>query len=127
MAGCLLVSRLEQIGIDGIRYAGNGVIAYQLASFGQISQPLATRYEVYLTSFKHSLLLLEGMVRKVLFVTFIEYRAILAMGGILVAIAGIVTNAGEGPHVVHGPYDGFARFNNPADIFQRKHALIDPM
>ena len=39
----------------------------------------------------------------------------------------LMTHAGHGPHVVHGPYDGFAALQDFLHIAQRQHTLIEPM
>ena len=66
----LLVSWLEQICIDGIRDAGNRLMANQFAALCHIAQPLATRHKMYLTSLKHFHLSLECMVGKVFLASF---------------------------------------------------------
>ncbi len=37
----------------------------------------------------------------------------------------MVTHAGKGPHVVHGPY-GWPHRGDPAYLAERQHALVDP-
>lgn len=51
----------------------------------------------------------------------------MAFVGIFVAIACIMANAGERPHVMHSPYDGFTRLYDAAYICQREHTLINPV
>ncbi len=41
--------------------------------------------------------------------------------------AGVVADAGEVPHVVHGPDDGLAEAQELAHAFEREHALVDPV
>lgn len=38
-----------------------------------------------------------------------------------------MANAGEGPHVVQSPYDGFAGINDAPDVGERQHPLVYPM
>ena len=57
----------------------------------------------------------------------VEERTFAALLPIAVALAGMVADAGAGPHVVHRPYDRFARLQYLADVLQRQHALIYPM
>ena len=46
---------------------------------------------------------------------------------ILVTFAGMMADAGAGPHVVHGPYDGLSRSENLSEVIEREHSLIHPM
>ena len=46
---------------------------------------------------------------------------------VVVALTGMVADAGARPHVVHGPYHRLAGQEYFPDILQGKHALIDPM
>ena len=43
------------------------------------------------------------------------------------ALAGVVADTGTRPHIVHGPYHGFARGKDLLDVFQRKHTLVYPV
>ena len=46
---------------------------------------------------------------------------------IMRAVSCVVADAGDGPHIVHGPYNGLARQEDFPKVFQREQALIDPM
>lgn len=39
----------------------------------------------------------------------------------------MMADAGEGPHVVHGPYDPLAASQDASDLGEREHGLIGPM
>ena len=47
--------------------------------------------------------------------------------GIFLAFSGIMADTGERPHVVHGPYHRLSGSKNALDIFQGKHALVNPV
>lgn len=68
------------------------------------------------------------MEREVLlFAATVNEWTVVAFGLIIGALAGMMADAGTGPHVVHGPYHGFARGENLFDVLQREHALVDPV
>ena len=46
---------------------------------------------------------------------------------IVVALTGMVTNAGTRPHVMHGPYYRLTGQEYFPEILQGEHALVDPM
>lgn len=52
--------------------------------------------------------------------------AVVAFLPVTGALAGMVTDAGAGPHVVHSPDDGLARGENLLDVPQRA-SLVYPV
>ena len=57
----------------------------------------------------------------------VDEGAVVAFLPVTGARAGLVTDAGAEPHVVHGPDDGLARGENLLDIPQREHPLVYPV
>ena len=53
--------------------------------------------------------------------------AVVAFLLVVGTLASMVTDAGAGPHVVHGPDDGLARGENLLDVLQREHPLVYPV
>ena len=98
-----------------------------MALLGHPFQPLATCYEADVASFQCLFFFPESLVRQVFLVSFVKDRAVFALAGIFLAFTCIVAYASEGPHVVHGPHNGFSGVNDEANILQREHALINPM
>ena len=126
-SGFLSVSRLEQIGIDGVRDVDNGMSCQQGTLVGLFLKPLATCDEGNRGCLIELLLLLEHLVGQILFPTFIYIRAMMTFLMEFFAIAGMVADACAWPHVVHGPDNGFSGLKYPVNVIQGKHALVYPM
>ena len=129
LAACrCLVVRAEEVGVDGVGDAGDGHALQQGALACLPFEPPAAGDEVYLPPGVEGLLAAEGGGGEV----FVpppagQVGAVVAGRAVVVAAAGIVADAGAGPHVVHGPHHGFARVEYLADVFQREHALVHPV
>ena len=112
--------RLKQVGIDRVGDAGNRVSGEQGAFLGQSFQPVAARYEIDVPSLIQLLLLAEGPVGEVFSAAVaVDERTVATLLLIAGALAGMVADAGARPHVVHGPYYGFARCKDFLNILQR--------
>ena len=82
----------------------------QGALLGSFFQPLATSDKGDVSYLIEFLLFLENLIGEVLLAaSFIKVRAMVAFLMIIVAGSGMVADTCAGPHVVHGPYDGFSR------------------
>lgn len=95
---------------------------------GTFFQPAAAGDEVDVTVAIQCLLFVEDAVGKVTFAsTSVDEGAVVAFLLVVGALAGMVTDASAGPHVVHGPDDGLARGENLLDVLQREHPLVYPV
>ena len=81
----------------------------QGAFLGQSFQPVAACYEIDVPSLIQLLLLAESPVGEVFSAAVaVDERTVATLLLIAGALAGMVADAGARPHVVHGPYHGFA-------------------
>lgn len=120
--------RLKQVGIDRVGDAGNRVSGEQGAFLGQSFQPVAACYEIDVPSLIQLLLLAESPVGEVFSAAVaVDERTVATLLLIAGALAGMVADAGTRPHVVHGPYHGFARCKDFLDVLQRQHSLVYPV
>lgn len=81
---------------------------------------MAARYEINVPAFVQVLFFVESPVGDIpLAAVAVDERTVMALLLIMSALAGMVTDAGARPHIVHGPYHWFARCKNFLDVFQR--------
>jgi len=123
-----LVVGPEEVGVDGVGDGHDGLSLQEGTVACPFFQPVAARDEGDGVAGVELLLLAENPVGQVLAAaSAVEEGAVVAVGVVLVALAGVVADAGAGPHVVHGPDNGFARGQNLFEVAQRKHALVYPV
>ena len=99
----------------------------QMALLCHSSQPLAAGHKTDLAAFQCLCLFLESLVGKVFLSSFVKDGAMFAMRSVFLASSGIMADSGKGPHIVHSPYNRFARIDDAADVCQREHTLVYPM
>ena len=122
------IVRFEEIGIDGVGDVHHGMSAEQFAFPRQAFEPTAARHERDMPALIELLLLEEDAVRKVpLSTPSVEERTVMALLLVTGTLTRMMANAGAGPHIVHGPHDGFARCQDFLDIFQGEHTLVYPV
>ena len=94
------------------------LMSQQGALLGHALQPMTAGHEVDAPSAIKLLLLVEDAGREVVLLLAIDHGAVAALALKGRTAAGMVTDACAGPHIVHGPYNRFARVKDFADSFE---------
>ena len=114
------VVRPEKIGVQRIGYTHNLLSDGKGALARLFLQPMTACDEGNGMTCINFLLLAEDAIGKVVLAFLsIEEGAFATLLPIAATLACMVTDARTGPHVVHGPYNRFARLQYLADVLQR--------
>ena len=127
LARNLFITGAEEIDVYRIGNATYLLALQEAAIAGHITKPAATCHEVYVHALQQLHLALKSVIGHIVMLAAIHLQAIMAVCGVMVTVMSIVTHSGERPHIVHCPYDRFARSDYLLYCRERKHAVIDPM
>ena len=125
--GQLLVERLEEVGVDGVGDAEDGMPLSEEGCPCEVGNPLAASDEGDGCVAVDALLLLEDLLRNIDQEAATDGGTLVATGAIADAVVGIVTDAREVPSVVHGDDDGFAGMQHLVEVGQGEKTLVDPV